>query len=253
VLDDEMLTIGDVAAYLKLKPQTIYKWAQAGTIPGAKFGKEWRFRRSAIERWIDSQIAPGEPLPSVSLPAVPLPASVVGVPPAGTETSSARGASPARGDWVEVGAALKVAEKARSAILGHPEGLGSSDGRTDRGVRDRRVRDGGVRDGGVRDGGVRDSELRSGVDRESEGKAAATGKAGASGEPVPGKVGPRKTGPAVLEPKKMGPKKIESEKRAASFAEKIPRRTVSRRGAGSSRFDQRRRGQSPESRGPDSN
>ncbi len=57
MFDDEMLTIEDVAAYLKLKPQTIYKWAQTGKIPGAKFGKEWRFRRSAIEQWIDRQIS----------------------------------------------------------------------------------------------------------------------------------------------------------------------------------------------------
>jgi len=56
VFDDEMLRIEDVAAYLKLKPQTIYKWAQKGRIPGAKFGKEWRFKRSAIERWIDSYL-----------------------------------------------------------------------------------------------------------------------------------------------------------------------------------------------------
>ena len=53
-----MLTIEDVAAYLKLKPQTIYKWAQTGKVPGAKFGKEWRFRRSAIERWIDDTFPP---------------------------------------------------------------------------------------------------------------------------------------------------------------------------------------------------
>ena len=56
VFDDEMLTIDEVAKYLKLKPQTIYKWAQSGKIPGAKFGKEWRFRRSLIEEWIDSHI-----------------------------------------------------------------------------------------------------------------------------------------------------------------------------------------------------
>ncbi len=56
MFDDEMLTIDEVAAYLKLKPQTIYKWAQKGKIPGAKFGKEWRFRRSTIEDWIDQQI-----------------------------------------------------------------------------------------------------------------------------------------------------------------------------------------------------
>ena len=52
-----MLTIEELADYLKLKPQTIYKWAQTGKIPGAKFGKEWRFRRSLIEQWIDSHIS----------------------------------------------------------------------------------------------------------------------------------------------------------------------------------------------------
>ncbi|MCZ6795173.1 MAG: helix-turn-helix domain-containing protein [Planctomycetota bacterium] len=52
-----MLTIEEVAGYLKLKPQTIYKWVQAGKIPGAKFGKEWRFRRSLIEEWIDQHLS----------------------------------------------------------------------------------------------------------------------------------------------------------------------------------------------------
>jgi excisionase family DNA binding protein len=55
--DDEMLTIDEVAKYLKLRPQTIYKWAQTGRIPGAKIGKEWRFRRSSIEKWIDQKIS----------------------------------------------------------------------------------------------------------------------------------------------------------------------------------------------------
>jgi len=57
VFNDEMLTIEQVAEYLKLKPQTIYKWAQSGKIPGAKFGKEWRFRRSLLEEWIDKQLS----------------------------------------------------------------------------------------------------------------------------------------------------------------------------------------------------
>lgn len=57
MFDDEMLTIDEVAQYLKLRPQTIYRWAQTGKIPGAKFGKEWRFRRSSIEQWIDQQIS----------------------------------------------------------------------------------------------------------------------------------------------------------------------------------------------------
>jgi excisionase family DNA binding protein len=56
ILDNEILTIEEVAAYLRLTPQTIYKWAQEKRIPAAKLGKEWRFRRSIIDQWLDEQI-----------------------------------------------------------------------------------------------------------------------------------------------------------------------------------------------------
>ena len=52
----EILTLEEVAHYLRLKPQTIYKWAQEKRIPAAKLGKEWRFRRSVIDRWLDDQM-----------------------------------------------------------------------------------------------------------------------------------------------------------------------------------------------------
>ena len=55
-MEDEILTIEDVAKYLKLKPQTIYSWAKSGKIPAAKLGKEWRFKRSMIEKWFDQHI-----------------------------------------------------------------------------------------------------------------------------------------------------------------------------------------------------
>ncbi|MCL5990935.1 MAG: helix-turn-helix domain-containing protein [Bacteroidetes bacterium] len=48
---DEILTIEEVAKYLKLKPQTIYTWAQTGKIPAAKLGKEWRFSKRILEQW----------------------------------------------------------------------------------------------------------------------------------------------------------------------------------------------------------
>jgi excisionase family DNA binding protein len=56
VPDHEILTLEEVAAYLRLTPQTIYKWAQEKRIPAAKLGKEWRFRRSVIDRWLDQQM-----------------------------------------------------------------------------------------------------------------------------------------------------------------------------------------------------
>jgi excisionase family DNA binding protein len=54
--DHEILTLEEVAHYLRLKPQTIYKWAQEKRIPAVKLGKEWRFRRSVIDRWLDDQL-----------------------------------------------------------------------------------------------------------------------------------------------------------------------------------------------------
>ena len=55
--DKDIMTLEEVAKYLKLKPQTVYKWAQQGQIPGTKLGKEWRFRRRILDEWIDTSIA----------------------------------------------------------------------------------------------------------------------------------------------------------------------------------------------------
>ena len=54
--DHEILTLEEVAHYLRLKPQTIYKWANERRIPAVKLGKEWRFRRSILDRWLDGQM-----------------------------------------------------------------------------------------------------------------------------------------------------------------------------------------------------
>ena len=50
------MTLEEVANYLKLKPQTIYTWAQEKRIPAAKLGKEWRFKKSIIDEWFNNHI-----------------------------------------------------------------------------------------------------------------------------------------------------------------------------------------------------
>ena len=57
--DHEILTLEEVALYLRLKPQTIYRWAQEKRIPAVKLGKEWRFRKSILDRWLDEQMDSG--------------------------------------------------------------------------------------------------------------------------------------------------------------------------------------------------
>jgi excisionase family DNA binding protein len=52
----DIMTLEEIAEYLKLKPQTIYTWAQEKKIPAAKLGKEWRFKKSIIDEWYLQQI-----------------------------------------------------------------------------------------------------------------------------------------------------------------------------------------------------
>ena len=53
---DEILTIDEVAAYLKAGKRTVYRLASSGKIPAFKLGGTWRFRRAELDQWIASQI-----------------------------------------------------------------------------------------------------------------------------------------------------------------------------------------------------
>ena len=52
---DGVLTVSELANYLRMKPLTIYKHASTGRLPGFKVGSHWRFKRTTIERWIEQQ------------------------------------------------------------------------------------------------------------------------------------------------------------------------------------------------------
>jgi len=53
---DEILTIDEVAAYLKAGKRTVYRLAATGQIPAFKLGGTWRFRRGELDRWIATRI-----------------------------------------------------------------------------------------------------------------------------------------------------------------------------------------------------
>ena len=50
-----ILTMDDLAVYLKVSKSTLYKLVQEGTVPGHKVGKHWRFCRSTIDQWLDEK------------------------------------------------------------------------------------------------------------------------------------------------------------------------------------------------------
>ncbi|WP_325893707.1 helix-turn-helix transcriptional regulator [Grimontia sp. NTOU-MAR1] len=55
-MNDQILTLKEVVAYLKLAEKTAYRLASEGKLPGFKVGGgSWRFKREDLEAWIEKQ------------------------------------------------------------------------------------------------------------------------------------------------------------------------------------------------------
>jgi excisionase family DNA binding protein len=50
---DGVLTIEELSSYLKIPKSTLYKLVREGKIPSQKVGRHWRFRKIAIDRWLE--------------------------------------------------------------------------------------------------------------------------------------------------------------------------------------------------------
>jgi excisionase family DNA binding protein len=53
--ETDILTILEVATFLKVAQRTVYRLAAAKKIPAFKVGGVWRFSRAEIENWIKQQ------------------------------------------------------------------------------------------------------------------------------------------------------------------------------------------------------
>lgn len=56
-MNTDIMTVREVAQYLKLTEKTAYRLAAEGKLPGFKVGGAWRFRRGEIDKWIEQQSA----------------------------------------------------------------------------------------------------------------------------------------------------------------------------------------------------
>lgn len=56
-MEDDILTIEEVAKYLRVSERTVYDWAQKGEIPAGKIGTVWRFKKSEIEKWVNERLS----------------------------------------------------------------------------------------------------------------------------------------------------------------------------------------------------
>jgi len=53
----EIMTVQEIADFLRVSERTVYDWATSGTIPAGKLGTTWRFKRSEVEKWVDEQLS----------------------------------------------------------------------------------------------------------------------------------------------------------------------------------------------------
>lgn len=60
--DEPLMTVENLAGYLKIKPQTLRDWAKKGRIPYEPVNSEIRFRRSVIDKWVDENRAAKFPI-----------------------------------------------------------------------------------------------------------------------------------------------------------------------------------------------
>ena len=64
--DDDILTLEEVAKYLRVSERTIYDCAQKGEIPAGKIRTAWRFKKSEIDKWVNERLSSNNLNPQIN-------------------------------------------------------------------------------------------------------------------------------------------------------------------------------------------
>jgi excisionase family DNA binding protein len=56
ISSDEVLTSKEASKYLKIAPRTLYRHIREHNIPAFKLGREWRFVKSELDKWLIKQV-----------------------------------------------------------------------------------------------------------------------------------------------------------------------------------------------------
>jgi excisionase family DNA binding protein len=54
-INNDIMTMKELADYLKIAEKTAYRFASEKKVPGFKVGNAWRFRKSEVDNWIKKQ------------------------------------------------------------------------------------------------------------------------------------------------------------------------------------------------------
>jgi len=61
VIDDELLTLPEIAHTLGMNPSTVRLWVREGRLPAEKVGRKWMVRRADLEQMLAEQPHVGHP------------------------------------------------------------------------------------------------------------------------------------------------------------------------------------------------
>lgn len=53
-MDDRWLSVAEIAVYLGIKRDTVYKWISRKAMPAHKAGRLWKFKAHEVDRWVKS-------------------------------------------------------------------------------------------------------------------------------------------------------------------------------------------------------
>jgi len=54
VMEDRWLSVDEIAAYLGIKRDTVYKWISEKQMPAHRMGRLWKFRKDEVDEWVKS-------------------------------------------------------------------------------------------------------------------------------------------------------------------------------------------------------
>ncbi len=54
-MTDHLMTIEEVAQYMRVSRFTVYRLAKRRSIPATKIGRQWRFQKEEIDQWVREQ------------------------------------------------------------------------------------------------------------------------------------------------------------------------------------------------------
>jgi excisionase family DNA binding protein len=54
MMEDRWLSVDEIAIYLGIKRDTVYRWISERNLPGHKIGRLWKFRKEEVDEWVKS-------------------------------------------------------------------------------------------------------------------------------------------------------------------------------------------------------